>query len=109
MPTNLKKINRNKNFLIFSGLGNPDEFEKTLAKYKFKVKKKYIYPDHYEFSDSEINKFKKEAKKEKLDIITTEKDYLRLTMNSKKNITYLKIKLKIKNEKIFFKFLTNKL
>ena len=39
MPTNLKKINRNKNFLIFSGLGNPDEFEKTLAKYKFKVKK----------------------------------------------------------------------
>ena len=109
VPTNLKKINRNKNFLIFSGLGNPDEFEKTLAKYKFKVKKKYIYPDHYEFSDSEINKLKREAKKEKLDIITTEKDYLRLTMNSKKNITYLKIKLKIKNEKIFLKFLTNKL
>ena len=109
VQTNLKDINRNKNFLIFSGLGNPDEFEKTLKKYKFKIKKKYIYPDHYEFSDSEINTFKNEAKREKLDIITTEKDYLRLTMNSKKNIKFLKIKLKIKNKKAFLKFLTKRL
>ena len=109
MPINIKNFNRSKNFLVFSGLGNPDEFEKTLTKYKFKIKKKYIYPDHYEFSNSEINKFKKEAKKEKLDIITTEKDYLRLTNISKKNVSFLKIKLKIKNEKKFLRFLLKKL
>ena len=35
-PQNLKSFNRNKNFLMFCGIGNPNEFENTLLKYKFK-------------------------------------------------------------------------
>ena len=30
-PTNLKKINTKRNFLIFCGIGNPHEFENTLS------------------------------------------------------------------------------
>ena len=37
------------------------------------------------------------SKKEGLSIITTEKDYLRLNKKQKKNITFLRTRLKINN------------
>ena len=106
-PTNSKKINTKKKFLMFCGIGNPHEFENTLSKFKFKIKRKFIYPDHYQIPDYEINKIKKLAKKEGLDIITTEKDYLRLHKKQKKNITFLKTKLKINNLNKLKKILLN--
>tara|TARA_B100001540_G_scaffold281790_1_gene272104 strand:- start:866 stop:1789 length:924 start_codon:yes stop_codon:yes gene_type:complete len=109
VPTNLRSFNLRKNFLFFCGIGNPTEFEKTLKKYKFKIKYKFIYPDHYNFSDSVILDIKKLAKKKNLNIITTEKDYLRLNKKSRRNIKFLKINLNIKNEKNFTKFLKEKL
>ncbi len=109
VPTNLRVFNRNKNFLFFCGLGNPSEFEKTLNKYKFKIKDKFIYPDHYDFSDTDISDIKKLANKKNLNIITTEKDYLRLNKKNRKNIKFLKIDLNIKNTKNFSKFLMGKL
>ena len=109
IPTNLRTFNRNSNFLFFCGLGNPSEFEKTLKKYKFKIKDKFIYPDHYDFSDSDISDIKILAKKKNLNIITTEKDYLRLSKKNRKNIKFLKIDLNIKNLKNFSKFLIERL
>ena len=50
---------------------------------------------------------KKLAKKEGLNIITTEKDYLRLHKKQKKNITFLKTKLKINNLNKLKKILLN--
>ncbi len=96
-PTNLKDFKGKKNYLMFCGIGNPHEFENTLSNHNFKIKKKIIFPDHYKISISEINKIKKIAKKEKLNIITTEKDYYRLNKKQKKNIKFLRIKLEIKD------------
>ncbi len=91
--------------MLFCGIGNPHEFQNTLKKYKFKIKRKIIYPDHYKISYDEIKKIKTLAKKENLNIITTEKDFCRLNDNQKKNINYLKIELKIKNEHQFKKLI----
>jgi tetraacyldisaccharide 4'-kinase len=96
-PTNLKNFNRNKKYLMFCGIGNPHEFEKTLLKYKFKIKHKIIYPDHYKISNNEIIKLKERAKNEELSIITTEKDFFRLRKTERKNIKFLKVELKIKD------------
>ena len=104
-PVQIKKFDRTKNYLLFCGIGNPHEFQNTLKKYKFKIKRKIIYPDHYKISYNEIKKIKTLAKKENLNIITTEKDFFRLDDNQKKNINYLKIKLKIKNEYQFKKLI----
>ena len=106
-PTNLKKINTKRNFLIFCGIGNPHEFENTLSKFKFNIKRKFIYPDHYQILDKDIDKMKELAKKERLSIITTEKDYLRLHKKQKKNITFLRTKLKINNLNKLKKILLN--
>jgi len=106
-PINLKTFNRNKNYIMFCGIGNPQDFENTLLKYKFKIRKKIIYPDHYKIPNKEIKNIKKIAKKEKLTIITTEKDFLRLDNIQKKGIQCLRIKLKIKNLNKLKKILFN--
>ncbi len=41
---NIKDFKLKDNFLMFSGIGNPLEFEKTLKKYNFKIKKKNNFP-----------------------------------------------------------------
>tara|TARA_B100000242_G_scaffold292418_1_gene267766 strand:- start:187 stop:1110 length:924 start_codon:yes stop_codon:yes gene_type:complete len=106
---NLRSIKLKNNFLMFSGIGNPSEFRKTLKKYNFKIKKVITFPDHYNFKDSDISNIQKIAKKNKLKIITTEKDYNRLRVNQKKNIQYLKIELIIKKQKEFKNFILKKL
>ena len=109
LPVNLNNFDRKKKYLYFCGIGNPEEFENTLKKNRFNITKKFIFPDHYNFKNGDINKIKKVASKNKLEIITTEKDYRRLNIRNKKNINYLKIELKVKNLKKFSNFLKERI
>ena len=109
VPVNIKNFNRKKSYLYFCGIGNPEEFENTLNKYKFKISKKFIFPDHHNYTNEDLKKMKKIASNEQLEIITTEKDYKRLTNNNKKNIKYLKVELQIENYKKFSNFLKEKI
>ena len=109
VPINMKNFNRKKSYLYFCGIGNPEEFENTLNKYKFKISKKFIFPDHHNYTNEDLEKIKRIALKEKLEIITTEKDYKRLTNKHKKSIKFLKVELKIENFKKFKNFLKEKI
>jgi len=108
-PLNLKNFNLKKKYLMFCGIGNPHEFEKTLLKYKFDICEKIIFPDHHKLTKIELNELKDKAKKENFTIVTTEKDFFRLSKIERKNIKCLKIKLEIKDKKNFNKTLISKL
>ena len=108
-PLNLKKLNIRKKYLMFCGIGNPHEFEQTLIKYNFKIKKKIFYPDHYKLSNVDLKQLKDKAKKENLTLVTTEKDYFRLNKIQRKNVKFLKIELEIKDKKNLKKILMSKL
>ena len=54
IPLNLDEINRNEDYLAFSGIGNPQTFLKTLKKNNFKILKNINFPDHYNYSDGDI-------------------------------------------------------
>ena len=108
-PLNLKNFNLKKKYLMFCGIGNPHEFEKTLLKYKFDICEKIIFPDHHKLTKIELNELKDKAKKENFTIVTTEKDFFRLNKIQRKNIKFLKIKLEIKDKKNLKKILISKL
>ncbi len=93
------------NYLVFSGIGNPRSFENTLKQYHIKFKSNLIYPDHYNYSKLDIENIKRIAKHKKLKILTTEKDFHRIPKKLRKNINYLKIRLKINKLLEFNKFL----
>ena len=49
-----------------------------LKNYGFNILKDIEFPDHYKYTDKDINKILKKAKNLNCKIITTEKDYFRL-------------------------------
>ena len=104
-PTNIDQFNINEKYLIFSGIGNPENFKETLIDNKFNIIKEFIFPDHYNYTQNDIDKIKLSAKKLNAKIITTEKDYIKINPNKNNDIKFLKIKLKIKEEEKLIKFL----
>ena len=52
-------------------------------------------PDHYNYSSRDVEKIYKIAKKSNSKILTTEKDFVRLKNEDKKNIKFTKISLEI--------------
>ena len=54
-------------------------------------------------------KLKELAKLKNCELLTTEKDYLRIKKSLRKKINFLKIELSIDDEKKFYKYLNQKL
>ena len=108
-PTNLKDFDLSKKYLIFSGIGNPSSFKNLLIKNNFNIIDEIIYPDHYNYSLADLVKIKQLAKKLDAEIITTEKDFSKISKLNFENINVLKIDLKINNENILINFLKAKI
>ncbi|MDC3144404.1 tetraacyldisaccharide 4'-kinase [Pelagibacteraceae bacterium] len=98
----LSEIDGNdRSIIAFSGIADNDNFFKTLENYRFKLTKKFSYPDHYNYSSSEIESIINEANKNNNEIYTTSKDWVRLSDNQKKFIKQFPVDLDIKNKEIF--------
>ena len=95
---NIQKFDKDKNYLVFSGIGNHQTFVSMLREYRFNVVKDIEFPDHYEYQNFDINKIRKIADSSNCQIITTEKDYLRLDKEKIYNINFIKSELKILDE-----------
>ena len=77
VPLDIEKFNKDKNYLVFSGIGNHQTFISMLREYKFNVVKDIEFPDHYKYNNFDINKIQKLSDTLNCQIITTEKDYLK--------------------------------
>jgi len=107
--TNLNIIDKSKKFLIFSGIGNPKDFESILIKNNIKIIERIIFPDHYFYSAKDLKNIINKAKKLNVNILTTEKDFTKIPKKFNKYIKFIKIDLIIKKEKNFLKFIKYKL
>ncbi len=103
IPINLKDFNLNENYFAFSGIGNHRTFISMLKKNGFKILKELEFPDHFQYKTNDISKIINEAEKSNLKIITTEKDFLRITNINLNKIQFIKSELKILDEKKFLK------
>ncbi|WP_415299763.1 tetraacyldisaccharide 4'-kinase [Candidatus Pelagibacter sp. Uisw_134_02] len=104
-PTNINEFNIDDKYLIFSGIGNPENFKEILTKHKLNIVKEIIFPDHYEYTSNDINKIKIEAKNLNAKIITTEKDYVKIKEEENDIISFLKIELEIINQNELIEYL----
>ncbi|NBS85008.1 MAG: tetraacyldisaccharide 4'-kinase, partial [Verrucomicrobia bacterium] len=82
---------KNKNFIAFTGIGNPYSFFDTLLNHNVKIIKQIIYPDHFQFTEKNYKKLSEEAVNNKCNLITTEKDYVRINNQIKEKIYYTKL------------------
>ena len=107
-PINIDQFDKSEKYLIFSGIGNPNDFKSLLIKNKLNIIDEIIYPDHYMYNESDIIRIKKHANNLGAKIITTEKDYVKISHLDKEDINLLEVDLIIENEKELTDFIKEK-
>ena len=98
---NISNFKKSENYLVFSGIGNHKSFISMLKNEGLNVIKDLEFPDHYQYSKTEINKIVLDAEILNCKIITTEKDYLRLENIKSDKIQFVKSQIKIFDESKF--------
>ena len=92
---------KNKKTITFAGIGNPENFFNLLKDNKIDIIDEIKFPDHHQYSEKELKNLANKAKENSAILLTTEKDYFRISENYKKNIKYLKIEIEIENQNQF--------
>lgn len=96
-PLNLDQF-KNKKLFAIAGIGNPENFFQLIKKNNLQIYKEKKFPDHYNFSKTEIQKIIDDAEKNNCQIIMTEKDYFKMNINEFKKIDYLRVAIEIDNK-----------
>ncbi len=103
------KMKKNK-LLAFCGIANPNKFFETLKKNGFEISSTKIFPDHYAYKKDDINNLIIDANNQNLKLITTEKDYVKISENTDQiHFLPIELELDIKDKLNFELFLQEKL
>lgn len=93
---------KNEKVIAFAGIGYPQKFFNAIDAIKT-----IRFPDHYQYTDKDVQKLLKLAKKKNAKLLTTEKDWVRLPEYAQKEIKYSKLETVI--EPAFWDWLEEKL
>lgn len=89
--------------VAFAGIGYPAKFFAALKN----VVAKKAFPDHYQYTNEDLEKLFALAKKKKAKLITTEKDWVRLPVEIRDEIKYARLDTVIDNK--FYDWLKEKI
>ncbi len=96
-PLNINEFKNNK-IIAFAGIGNPENFFDLLRDNKLNIVETINFPDHHKYSEKELENLLNKIKENNTSLVTTEKDYFRISESYRKNIQFLKIKVEIENK-----------
>ncbi|MEM6413651.1 MAG: tetraacyldisaccharide 4'-kinase [Pseudomonadota bacterium] len=87
----------NGDFLAFCGIGHPERFAHSLKKAGFSVLEFVPFADHHIFSKGELESLRQRALQKGAQLITTEKDFVRLDAADRIDIEVFRIAMHIEN------------
>jgi tetraacyldisaccharide 4'-kinase len=90
--------------IAFAGIGRPEKFFTTLKSLGAEVVESQSFPDHHMFRRKEIQQLKKKALHEDAMLITTEKDYARLSPEQRNGIKLLTVRAQFEMPQLFEQF-----
>ena len=108
-PIEIEKF-KGKKICAFAGIGNPSNFFDLLEENNLNLIKTFSFPDHHNYSYSEISNMFKKCND--CELVTTEKDYFRIAASSIPKgfqIQFLKVELEIENKGNFIKLIKDKI
>ena len=108
VPKNISNFS-NKKIIAFAGIGNPINFFELIKDNNLNLIDYRSFPDHYNFSEKDLNDLILKAKNNDAILLTTEKDYFRIYNSFKNSIEKLEVKLEIENKDNFIKLLKENL
>lgn len=80
-------------YLAFAGIGYPQKFYNTLADNGFNIVATHNFADHHVYSTHDLETLQSQANTLNAQLITTEKDWVRLDKNWQAKIAYLPVAL----------------
>ncbi len=102
-PNIIAKLKKKK-LVAFCGIGRPEKFFSMLKKLNMQVIQQLSFPDHHVYSETQLTKILETANKDNALVVTTEKDYVKLSSHFKKVIHPINIELHLsKNKKLLEK------
>ena len=87
--------------IAFAGIGNPENFFDLLKDDMINIIEEIKFPDHYKYSNEELENLINKKKENNCLLVTTEKDFLRIGESYRQNIDVLKIKVEFENKNKF--------
>jgi tetraacyldisaccharide 4'-kinase len=81
-----------KRAVAFAGVGRPAKFFGSLAALGAEIVEARPYGDHHIYTQSEIARLKARARAENATLVTTEKDYMRLTPAEREGIEVVRVR-----------------
>ena len=96
---------KNKKIVGFSGIGRSEKFHSSLKDQKLNIINFFPYPDHYSYNKKEMNNLINYAKKNNAVLVSTLKDKQRINIDQRKKISFLDLKIEVKEEKNLINFL----
>ena len=91
-PTAVRQL-RGRKVLAFCGIGRPEKFYHSLHNIGAEVVETQSFPDHYLYRPTDLTSLHKRANQKGLDLVTTEKDRVRLDNNAQQAILCLPVRL----------------
>ncbi|MGE0752834.1 MAG: tetraacyldisaccharide 4'-kinase [Variibacter sp.] len=100
--------------LAFAGIGDPDKFFRTLERSGIEAPVRRAFPDHHRYTEQEAAQLLKEAERDKLLLLTTEKDAARFTTHGRvgelaRQTKTLPVSLAFSDEKGFLAFVMERI
>jgi tetraacyldisaccharide 4'-kinase len=102
-------IHVNRRYVAFAGIGYPEKFYNFLRAYGADIAETVDFPDHYPYNEDDIKMLNFKAINHSAELITTEKDFIRLPKSPGFQPHVLKIKMEWDNEDAVANFLREKL
>ena len=88
-------LKTDKPVIVFAGIGKPEKFFDTAEKQGYDIVERLPFPDHYAFTEEDVNRLTALAKEKDAVLLTTQKDFARLPENLRTHIETLSVRMKI--------------
>ena len=82
----------------FAGLGRPEKFLQSLQESGASIAGFVSFADHHPYDDQDEEYLIQQAQEKQLQLVTTRKDYMRLSQDFKKQVHVVDIELKFNDE-----------
>ncbi|MFN4099526.1 MAG: tetraacyldisaccharide 4'-kinase [Pararhodobacter sp.] len=104
-PLNTGMHWRGLRVLAFAGIGRPEKFFESLRNTGANVVRAQALSDHQPMTGKLFARLDAEARREKAQLVTTEKDAVRLTMAQRRDVLTLPVRLRVADEAGFLRVL----
>lgn len=94
--------------LAFAGIGRPEKFYASLRQAGGEIVRTRDFPDHYPYKEEDIHLLLGEARREGWQVVTTEKDWVRLPAACREKVTAIKGELRWREPELWQDWLAQK-